>query len=87
MSLALSTSPKFRGLARVFHALPWVRHLFSHTVSAQDVALLHRQVGGRGSGVGGVGVGWGMHAPLQAWAGLGLGRVCLSGWLAGYLAG
>lgn len=43
MSLALSTSPKFRAPAKLFHAAPWLRHLFSHTVAAQDVAILHKQ--------------------------------------------
>ena len=43
MSLPLATLPAFRLPARIFHALPWLRHLYNHTVSAQDAALLHRQ--------------------------------------------
>ena len=42
-SLPLSTSPKFRTLAAIFRRFPWLRHLFNHTVAAQDIALLHRQ--------------------------------------------
>ena len=44
MSLPLSTNPRFRGPAKLFQSAPWMRHLFNHTVAAQDVAVLHRQV-------------------------------------------
>lgn len=43
MSLPLSTSSAFRLPARIFHYAPWIRHLFNHTVAAQDAAILHRQ--------------------------------------------
>ncbi|PSC68584.1 (2Fe-2S)-binding [Micractinium conductrix] len=29
--------------AYVFHWQPWLRHLYKHTVAAQDIAVLHRQ--------------------------------------------
>ena len=34
-----------RFLAKVFHWQPWLRHLYNRTVAAQDIAVLHRQVG------------------------------------------
>ena len=33
-----------RLLSKIFHWQPWLRHLYNHTVSAQDIAVLHRQV-------------------------------------------
>jgi len=44
MSLPLATNSKFGGLSKVFHRLPWLRHLYNHTVAAQDIVVLHRQV-------------------------------------------
>lgn len=44
MSLVLSSNKKVFGLlSKLFHWQPWLRHLYNHTVAAQDVALLHRQ--------------------------------------------
>lgn len=43
MSLPFATSPSFRIPAMIFHKAPWIRHLFNHTVAAQDAAILHRQ--------------------------------------------
>ena len=42
-----------RGLSKLFHWQPWLRHLYNHTVAAQDIAVLHRQVGARRGGGGG----------------------------------
>jgi hypothetical protein len=33
-----------RLLSKIFHWQPWLRHLYNHNVSAQDIAVLHRQV-------------------------------------------
>lgn len=46
-----------RLLSRVFHALPWLRHLFNHDVAAQDIAVLHRQASNCSS-VGPARPGW-----------------------------
>jgi hypothetical protein len=43
MSMAKSTNKAFRFPSRLFHWLPFLRHLFSHEVAAQDAAILHRQ--------------------------------------------
>ena len=44
LSLPLSTSPAFLLPAKIFHAAPWLHHLFNRTVAAhQDAAILHRQ--------------------------------------------
>ena len=42
-SLPLATGPRFRTLAAVLLRLPWLRHLYNHTVISQDAVLLRGQ--------------------------------------------
>lgn len=42
-SKVYATRPAFKRMASIFKALPWLRHIYNHTVAAQDIAILHRQ--------------------------------------------